>query len=129
MDDVSTNFQDLQTHKDLLLWTRAYRLAALAALVLLIFFMGDAVNASRKPSCVETGERINPNTAKLASLVRLPGIGKARALDIIHFRQANADEKPVFKTAHDMEQIRGIGPKTAEKISPWLTFEEKHTRQ
>lgn len=26
--------------------------------------------------------------------------------------------------ADDLQAIRGIGPKTAENIAPWLTFEE-----
>jgi DNA uptake protein ComE-like DNA-binding protein len=57
--------------------------------------------------------------------VRLPGIGKARALDILHYRQVNAEFETVFESAGDLQAIRGIGPKTAENIAPWLTFEEE----
>lgn len=110
---------------DILLWMRAYRLAAVAALLAGAFFFVSAAVSSRKPSCVGEPERINPNTASVASLVRLPGIGKARALDIIHYRQTHASDEPVFKTASDLEAIKGIGPKTAEKLAPWLTFDEK----
>ncbi|MHC4856830.1 MAG: ComEA family DNA-binding protein [Planctomycetota bacterium] len=66
---------------------------------------------------------INPNTASMASLVRLPGIGKARAMDIIHYRQNQKPDEPVFLSARDLENIRGIGPKTAAALEPWLTFE------
>ena len=128
MDGGEGTFQDYQAQKDLLLWMRGYRLAALAAVAVLVFLLGAMFVASGKPGCIDEPERINPNTAPLASLVRLPGIGKARALDIIHFREANTSEEPIFKTAYGMEQISGIGPKTAEKISPWLTFEEEHRR-
>ena len=124
MDGRGTAFQDHQAQKDVLLWTRAYRSAVLAALILLIFCVGYAVNASCKPTCIGEPERINPNTAGIASLVRLPGIGRARAMDIIHFRQTKADKEQVFNTVHDLEQIRGIGPKTAKKMKLCLIFKE-----
>ena len=124
MDGPQFTFQEHQAQRNILLWTKAYRLAGLVTLGLLIFLIANVTTASCKPSCIGGPEKINPNTAPLASLVRLPGIGKARAMDIIHFRQAGAGSKQVFKTVHDMEQIKGIGPKTAEKISPRLVFEE-----
>jgi DNA uptake protein ComE-like DNA-binding protein len=65
-------------------------------------------------------ERINPNTAPPASLMRLPGIGRVRAMDIL----AGRKELP-FDSADDLERVRGIGPKTVEKMAPYLTFEEQ----
>ncbi len=65
-------------------------------------------------------ERINPNTAAVPALMRLPGIGRVRAMDI----EAARAERP-FDSAVDLERIRGIGPKTVEKIEPYLTFEEQ----
>lgn len=67
-------------------------------------------------------ERINPNRATAPSLMRLPGIGRMRAMDIL----AGRDERP-FDTPADLERIRGIGPKTVEKIKPYLIFEEQNT--
>jgi competence protein ComEA len=68
-------------------------------------------------------QRINPNTASMASLVRLPGVGRARAMDIIHYRQNQKPNELVFHSADDLQKIRGIGPKTAAALGPWLTFE------
>ena len=68
-------------------------------------------------------ERINPNTAPTASLMRLPGIGRVRAMDILAGRKAQP-----FDTAADLERIRGIGPKTVEKIAPYLMFEDSSQR-
>ena len=66
---------------------------------------------------------INPNTAEVASLVRLPGIGPARARDIVAYRNSSEVDKPAFKCAGDMEKIKGIGPKTVEKLLPYLCFD------
>ena len=111
--------------KDILLWIGAYRAAAVAAVVLLAVCVGGVIGAARQTAAVIEPERINPNTASMGSLVRLPGIGKARALDILHYRQVNAEFETVFESAGDLQAIRGIGPKTAENIAPWLTFEEE----
>lgn len=66
-------------------------------------------------------DRINPNTAPAASLSRLEGIGPARAESIISYRQA-AGKQPAFARPNDLQNIRGIGPKTVEKIQDELTF-------
>lgn len=85
-----------------------------------IWTAGPFGGAGRSPIQV-TPERINPNTAPMASLVRLPGIGKARAIDIIRYRQAA--EAPVFESAASLAEIKGIGPKTVEAMSEWMTFD------
>jgi competence protein ComEA len=66
-------------------------------------------------------ERINPNAASMASLVRLPGVGRIRAMEIIQYRQEAGGI--AFESPASLEEIRGIGPKTIEAMSPWLTFE------
>ncbi len=68
-------------------------------------------------------ERVNPNTAPAASLMRLPGIGRVRATDIVDFRQNRGSEQPVFQRADDLQQIRGIGPVTAGRVEPYLVFD------
>ncbi|MHC4291661.1 MAG: ComEA family DNA-binding protein [Planctomycetota bacterium] len=79
--------------------------------------------AQQHPCLDASPPRINPNTASVASLVRLPGVGKARAMDIIYYRQNQKQAGPAFISTRDLQNIRGIGPKTADKISPWLIFE------
>lgn len=92
-------------------------------LIGLTILAGRMMAGRGQAMCDFSPERINPNTASMGSLVRLPGIGRARALDIIHYRQVNAQFETVFESADDLQAIRGIGPKTAEKLAPWLTFE------
>ncbi len=70
-------------------------------------------------------ERINPNTATVGSLVRLEGVGPVRAHAIVDYRQAHAaDGRRVFAGPGDLEAVHGIGPKTVEKMSPYLDFGE-----
>jgi competence ComEA-like helix-hairpin-helix protein len=70
--------------------------------------------------------RINPNDAPVASLVRLPGIGVGRAGAIVAYRESFSEKNgnsPAFRNCDDLQKVRGIGPKTAQNISQWLTFE------
>ena len=71
-------------------------------------------------------ERINPNDASLASLVRLPGIGIGKATAIVAYRRDFSERnsnKPAFQNCDDLQKVKGIGPKTIENISEWLEFE------
>ncbi len=129
MKEPQSAFRRDTQQRAILLWTDSYRMAVCAALMILAGLIGNWVYVFRQAPYTGNPERINPNTASVASLVRLPGIGKARAMDIIHFRQATAVDGTVFNAPSDMQQIRGIGPKTAEKISPWLTFKDDRTTQ
>jgi len=75
---------------------------------------------------IELDEKINPNNASVASLVRLPNIGLVRAEAIVayrdNFRRKDSENKP-FQDFSDLQKVRGIGPKTAQNISRWLKFE------
>jgi competence ComEA-like helix-hairpin-helix protein len=65
-------------------------------------------------------ERIDPNTASVASLRRLPGIGIGRARDIVAWRE---DHGPgVFRTVGDLDAVHNIGPGTIRGIRPWLAL-------
>lgn len=71
-------------------------------------------------------EKINPNDAPLASLVRLPGIGIGKASAIVAYRRdfsERNDNKAAFENCDDLQKVKGIGPKTIENISEWLEFE------
>jgi competence ComEA-like helix-hairpin-helix protein len=75
---------------------------------------------------IHTPERINPNTAPVGSLVRLPGIGPTRARAIAAYRETfrkTIGDGPVFRSCDDLQQIKGIGPKTAEGLRDWLEFQ------
>jgi len=73
----------------------------------------------------EFDSRVNPNTAPVASLVRLPGIGLAKAAAIVAYRRsvarAGADHT-AFEKPQDLQKVKGIGPKTVEKLREFLKF-------
>lgn len=71
--------------------------------------------------------RLDPNTAPWWELTVLPGIGETRAKMIVEHRarvrtQRGDTTAIVFRCANDLQVIKGIGPKTAARAAPHLTF-------
>lgn len=64
------------------------------------------------PAKLPAGQKINPNTAARDQLMLLPGVGEATANRIIQARP--------FKKPADLLNVEGIGPKTLERLSPFL---------
>jgi competence ComEA-like helix-hairpin-helix protein len=58
------------------------------------------------------GGPIDINRATAAELERLPEVGPAMAKEIVKGRP--------YKTVEDLLDVKGIGPKTLEKISPLI---------
>jgi comEA protein len=94
--------------------------AAVSAMVCILFFSTQYF-AGRGQEAKNLESRINPNTASLESLVRLPGIGASKAGAIIDYRNSNGGVN-AFKNPDDLQKVKGIGPKTVEKISDYLYF-------
>jgi len=113
---------------ELLLWSRGCILAAAAGLLAVLMLSINLYVAHQQPELNVSPERVNPNTASIASLVRLSGIGRARAVDVVHYRQQHLHDGPVFRSPQDLEKIHGIGPKTSAKLAPWLVFKAKDAK-
>ena len=67
---------------------------------------------------------IDPNTAPWYDLARLPRVGEALAKRIVTFREAakqNGTPRP-FERPDDLQTVPGIGPKTTERLQPFLRF-------
>ena len=72
-------------------------------------------------------DTIDPNTASWWELTVLPRIGESTARRIVEYREARppADTEAAsgaFQRAADLERVRGIGPKTVQRIAPYLRF-------
>ena len=60
--------------------------------------------------------RIDLNTASEQTLQRLPGVGTAIAARIADYRNAYGG----FREPREVMRVKGIGPKTFEKMAPYL---------
>jgi competence ComEA-like helix-hairpin-helix protein len=94
-----------------------------AAIVGCFLFLGWIGGYAAGTETLHPLDTINPNTAPKESLVRLPGIGPARAMAIVDYRDAHSKEGPAFRTPADLDAIAGLGPKTVEKMMPWISFD------
>jgi competence protein ComEA len=69
------------------------------------------------PAPAVVSGKININTASAAELELLPQIGPALAKRIIDHRTLHGP----FRTIAELDNVKGIGPKTLEKLTPLIT--------
>lgn len=85
-----------------------------------------ATGAPAEP--VPTTASIDPNVAPWWELTALPRIGRGVAREIIRYRESAGESPvtggaaPVFAAVPDLARVRGIGPKTLQRIGPYLNF-------
>ncbi|MBI1899640.1 MAG: helix-hairpin-helix domain-containing protein [Planctomycetia bacterium] len=60
--------------------------------------------------------QVDINTAAWPEIAQLPEIGEALAKRIVASREKDGP----FKTHDDLDRVSGIGPKTVEKLRPYL---------
>lgn len=66
---------------------------------------------AQEPAATHTEATVNLNTATVAELSTLKGIGPIKAEAIVRFR----DEHGPFSSIDDMMAVKGIGEKTVDK--------------
>jgi competence protein ComEA len=76
--------------------------------------------AGAATSDVAVAGKININSADATELDKIPGIGPARAADIINYRETHGG----FKSIEEMKNIKGIGDKTFESMKDLITTGE-----
>jgi len=117
--------KDMREARQKTIQSFAFVISVCAAVCFSLGFVSEFVRSGQ--SCeIELENRINPNDAPIASLVRLPGIGVSRAGAIVAYRENFGGKdggNPAFQSSNDLQKVRGIGPKTVQNISEWLKFE------
>jgi competence protein ComEA len=97
------------------MWRKNLAVLALAALTLSapsLIAAGQAPNQAAAPATL-----VNLNTATVAQLDTLPGIGAKLAERIVDYRTKNGP----FKKVEDLMNIPGIGEKNFLKLKPLIT--------
>jgi competence protein ComEA len=60
--------------------------------------------------------QLDPNTANWIEWMQLPDVGETLARRIVEDRE----ERGPFRSIEDLDRVDGIGPRTIERIRPWL---------
>jgi competence protein ComEA len=74
----------------------------------------ENARARRRATRLAPGEQIDPNTADVDELQRLPRVGPSLAARIVQHREANGP----FRTLADLDAVPGIGPALLAGIVP-----------
>ena len=95
------------------------------ALGLAVLFVGQGWHAGRPGPALVLEDTINPNTASVASLLRLPGVGPQRVQALKEYRELIQQQRggPAFRDIHDLEAVPGLGPATVQAMAPYLRFD------
>lgn len=62
---------------------------------------------------------VNINSADAAELMTLPGIGEAKASQIVEYRRKNG----AFSSKEDLKNVSGIGDSIYEKLETYISTE------
>lgn len=76
---------------------------------------GDLVDVDRAPPLFAKFQ-VDVNRADWPELIQLPGVGKVLAERWV----AERDQGGEFRSLEDLGRVRGIGPRTLQRIRPYL---------
>lgn len=75
-------------------------------------------SAANQSVSVAAAHRLDINAANQEQLASLPGIGPSKAEAIISSRETGGR----FNNLEDLQRVKGIGAKTAERLAPLVSF-------
>lgn len=86
------------------------------ALVVFALFRLYAPTAARPTEAAPPRRQVDLNRADRQELMQIPGLGPSNADAIL----AHRAERGPFESLDDLTHVHGVGPKTTEKVKPWL---------
>ena len=93
---------------------------ALLIAAIVLFLCSNVVHAQKTPP----SQPLNLNTATIAQLETLPGIGPNTAKSIVDFRNHSGP----FQRVEDLLAIKGISKSKLEKLRPYVTIVPADTK-
>lgn len=81
-----------------------------------VYKEGESAAAGSGVSGSTASGKVNLNTADREQLMTLPGIGEARAADIINYRQEHGG----FSSIEELKNVSGIGEKRFDSIKEYI---------
>lgn len=117
---VNTNDSTSAPRPNLTLaWPLAVQISLVLAVTAALFFLIGRWSHSGA-NALEAAERVGPaldvNRATKAELRLVPGLGDSLSQSVINYREKSGG----FRSLDDLRHVRGIGPKTLERIRPHL---------
>lgn len=105
----------------------AFRVTAVAAVLALLGLGRPAEAAAKKPTATpapaadasKDAKKVEPvdiNTADVRAIAAVPGVGDKLATEIVKGRP--------YKSADDLQKVKGIGKKNGPKLAKYFTFGE-----
>lgn len=92
-------------------------------------FLATGVASPTQPTLTS----VNPNIAPWWELTVLPRIGPHTAREIVRYRESKGKRTTssesgrhivAFRRAADLARVRGIGPKTLQRIGRYLSYDD-----
>ena len=90
--------------------------ACVLALVVFALFRLYAPTVTRPTDESAPRRQVDLNRADRQELMQIPGLGASNADAIL----AHRAERGPFESLDDLTHVHGVGPKTTEKVKPWL---------
>ena len=102
---------------------QSWKRAALRALLAATLVLGGGFAASAADDPAPMAGVVNVNTATVAELELLPGVGPSKARAILEARR----DRGGFKSVEELEEVKGIGPAALERLRPFARTSGKTT--